>query len=159
MRSLRSPPLRGRKPSNTNREVDKPLITSAMVSADGPGIDDTVMPASTAAFTSRSPGSLMPGVPASLTSATSIPPSSLPTTSSQASNSVCSLITMYFLPEMPRCCNSIPVRRVSSQHTTSAACNASTARGEMSLKLPIGVATNVSVPELMSSSLQSHRQL
>ena len=154
---LRSLPLRGKKPSKTNRAVGKPLITSAIVRADGPGIAETVMPAFSAALTSRSPGSLIPGVPASLTSATSVLSSNSATTRSHASCSVCSLMTMYFLPDRPRCCNNKPVRRVSSQQTTVTEPSVSMARCDMSLRLPIGVATSVSVP-LMRCALQLSRQ-
>ena len=42
---VRSPPLRGRKPSNTNRVVSNPLTTSAITSAAGPGTADTGSPA------------------------------------------------------------------------------------------------------------------
>ena len=68
------------------------------------------------------------------------------TTCSHASCSVCSLMTMYFLPDKPRCCNNKPVRRVSSQQTTVTEPSVSMARCDMSLRLPIGVATSVSVP-------------
>ena len=159
MRCVRSAPLRGRNPSNTNLLVDSPLMTNAIVSAEAPGIAETVMPDESAALTRRSPGSLMPGVPASLTSATLLPPSIRCTTSSQASCSVCSLITMYFLPEMPRCCSNKPVRRVSSQHTTSALLSASVARCVMSPKLPMGVATNINVPPLMAYASLRLRQV
>ena len=43
--------------------------------------------------------------------------------------------------EMPKCARSLPVTRVSSQSTESAARNASAARGERSPKLPMGVPT------------------
>ena len=158
MRRERSLPLRGKKPSKTNRAVGKPLITSAIVRAEGPGIAETVMPAFSAALTSRSPGSLMPGVPASLTNATSTSSSNSATTCSHASCSVCSLMTMYFLPEWPRCCNNKPVRRVSSQQTTDTEPSVSIARCDMSLRLPIGVATRVRVP-LMRCALRLSRQL
>jgi len=58
------------KPSNTKRDVDSPLTTSAMTTAAGPGIAVTGIDLSIAARTRRSPGSLMPGVPASVTSPT-----------------------------------------------------------------------------------------
>ena len=46
---------------------------NAAIAAHGPGIGTTTMPASCAALTSRQPGSLISGVPASLTSATDFP--------------------------------------------------------------------------------------
>ncbi len=46
MRSRRSRPRRGRKPSNTNRSVGKPESTSAVSTALGPGTTSTASPAS-----------------------------------------------------------------------------------------------------------------
>ena len=60
-------PLRGRKPSNTKRSVGNPESTSAVSTALGPGTTSTASPASRQARTSRSPGSLIPGIPASVT--------------------------------------------------------------------------------------------
>ena len=85
---MRPEPLRGRKPSNTNRPVGKPLTTSAAIAADGPAITETEWPALTAARTSRSPGSEMPGIPASVTTATVLPASSAPSTVRVAAASV-----------------------------------------------------------------------
>jgi len=95
-RSVRSAPLRGKKPSNTKRDVGRPLITSAIVSAEGPGTAVTTPPALITATTSRSPGSLIPGVPASVINATFEPVVTSETISSRASYSVCSLITTNF---------------------------------------------------------------
>jgi hypothetical protein len=50
--------------------VGKPAAHKAAIAAHGPGTGTTAMPAACAAFTSRQPGSLINGVPASLTSAT-----------------------------------------------------------------------------------------
>ena len=50
----------------TNRSVGRPLIVSAAITADGPGAVVTRSPAAATAATTRAPGSLMPGVPASL---------------------------------------------------------------------------------------------
>ena len=52
-----------------------------------------------------------------------------------------------------------PVRRVSSQHTTSALFNASVARCVMSPKLPMGVATNINVPALTACASLRLRQV
>ena len=81
-------PFRGRKPSNTNRPVGSPLVTSAATTADGPGTTSTVPPASTTARTMRSPGSEMPGIPASVTTATRSPARIRRSTSAMARTSV-----------------------------------------------------------------------
>ena len=60
----------GRKPSNTNLSQGRPLLTKAGTKAVAPGSVCTSMPALTASRTRKKPGSLMPGVPASLTRAT-----------------------------------------------------------------------------------------
>ncbi len=52
-RRARSPALRGRKPSNTNRSHGSPEMISAVVTADGPGSTVTGSPAAAAAATSR----------------------------------------------------------------------------------------------------------
>ena len=75
-RAVRPEPLRGRNPSKTNRPAGRPLTTRAVTAADGPGTTSTACPASTAARTSRSPGSEMPGMPASVTTATRSPAAS-----------------------------------------------------------------------------------
>ena len=49
---------------------------------------------------------------------------------------------------MPKCANSLPVTRVSSAHTVSAAANASSARGVISPRLPIGVGHTTSFPAM-----------
>ena len=71
-----SGPLRGRNPSKANRLVGRPLTTRAAIIADGPGTTSTVWPAAAAAATRRSPGSEMPGMPASVTTTTVSPLSS-----------------------------------------------------------------------------------
>ncbi len=72
-RSRRSVPFRGRNPSTQKRSVGRPLITSAATTEVGPGTMLTSSPASDSRETSNVPGSEMPGVPASLTTAT-VPP-------------------------------------------------------------------------------------
>ena len=77
------------------------------------------------ARTSRSPGSLMPGVPASVTTATSPPVAEhrrAPRRMRAAS--VCSLQTASRAPRTPACCSSRPVRRVSSQQISAASASA-----------------------------------
>src|SRR5258706_383924 len=71
--ALRSPARAGRKPSNTKRSVGSPATASAAVTAEGPGIVRTSIPAAAAARTSTKPGSETRGVPASLTSASTAP--------------------------------------------------------------------------------------
>ena len=70
---VRPLPFRGRKPSNTKRPVGRPLVTNAAIAADGPGTTSTEKPCAVTARTRRSPGSEMPGVPASVTTATLSP--------------------------------------------------------------------------------------
>jgi hypothetical protein len=56
--------------------VGSPETASAVVTADGPGTAVTRTPAATAAATTRYPGSLMPGIPASVTTSTFRPAAS-----------------------------------------------------------------------------------
>ena len=150
-RAVRSWPLRGRKPSKTNRPVGSPLMTRAVIAALGPGTVSTVWPAAAAARTSRSPGSEMPGVPASVTTATWRPASSSPSTRLTEAASFWSCTARRRLPAgMPAWLSNLRLWRVSSQAMTSAARNASTARGAKSPRLPIGVATRVNRPPAAS---------
>ena len=68
--------LTGGKPSNTNRSAGTPAADSAATTALEPGTGTTGTPAARASRTSRKPGSEMPGVPASVTSATDLPSAS-----------------------------------------------------------------------------------
>jgi len=52
-RRSRSPGLRGGNPSKQNRSVGSPETASAVVTADGPGTAVTLIPAATAAATTR----------------------------------------------------------------------------------------------------------
>ena len=72
-RVRRSPALRGRKPSKQKRSLGRPLTASAVVTADGPGTQVTGRSCAAAAATSRYPGSLTVGIPASVTSSTRRP--------------------------------------------------------------------------------------
>ena len=110
----------------------------------------TLAPALIAACTRRSPGSEIPGVPASETTATSCPADNSSTTRLASRCSVCSLHTARARAVTPRCCSSRPVRRVSSQHTSADCSSVSRARGVMSPRLPIGVATSHRVPVIGS---------
>ena len=62
----------GENPSMMNGPINQPRRAAAVASADAPGIGETVMPASRAARTMSRAGSAMPGVPASVTRATSL---------------------------------------------------------------------------------------
>ena len=156
-RSLRSTPERGKKPSKTNRPAGKPLSVTAMIAAEGPGVALTTPPASTTARTMRSPGSLMPGLPASVMSATIFPSATKATIFSRESCSVCSLTTSSGLSLTPMCCSNLLECRVSSQQITSASRSASTARAVMSDRLPIGVATSTSLPVMRAAVLMVRR--
>ena len=70
----------GRKPSKQNLSQGSPLLTRAGTKAVAPGRVYTSMPALMASRTTRNPGSLIPGVPASDTTATVSPASSRSTT-------------------------------------------------------------------------------
>ena len=95
-----------------------------------------------AARTKREPGSLIPGVPASVTRQTSRPSLRASRTRGIELCSVCSS-TRIKVALIPRLCSSKPVRRVSSQQTRPARVSASMARGEISPMFPSGVATKI----------------
>ena len=63
----------GRKPSNINFDEGRPLDTRAVIAAQGPGIQITSCPARIVLLTNSSPGSHIPGIPASLTKAIGFP--------------------------------------------------------------------------------------
>ena len=159
-RSVRAATLAGRNPSKRKRAVGRPDSTSAASAALGPGTTSTAQPASMHARTRSSPGSAIPGIPASLTYTTR-----------------CAALDRVDDAAAPRCVRcararratghptghrpreqSARVRRVSSAAITSALRNSSTARGDRSPRLPIGVATNTSAgrgdtPAVPGSSL------
>ena len=72
-RARRSLPFTGRNPANTTPSKSSPLAESAAVSALAPGTGTTRSPRLRTRSTTTRPGSLTPGVPASLTSATAFP--------------------------------------------------------------------------------------
>ena len=84
-------------------------------------------------------------MPASLTIATSRPLASTPNASVMRSNSVWSLHTARRSAFTPACWSNSPVRRVSSQQISPTWASTSTARGDRSARLPMGVATSQSV--------------
>ena len=94
-------PLRGIKPSITHRLIDMPLTTKAANTDDAPGITDTLKPLSITVLTNSSPGSEMPGVPASLTKATMDPSLIITTIFDLFLNSVCSSTLINFLFSIP----------------------------------------------------------
>ena len=69
----------GRNASNANRLVGSPDEISAVIQAHAPGTAVTVTPAASACRTSSSPGSEIPGVPASVITAIFVPVRSLST--------------------------------------------------------------------------------
>ena len=62
-----------KNPKNKNRSKRQPVTERAVIIADAPGTGIIVCPAAIAASTSTGPGSLMPGVPASVMTARSLP--------------------------------------------------------------------------------------
>ena len=93
----------------------------------------------------RAPGSLMPGVPASHTSATLSPRRSAATISSARAASLCACTAKGRLA-IDRCASSVAVTRVSSAPMRSTLPSTSTARSVTSRRLPSGVATTYNVP-------------
>ena len=66
--SRRPRPLRGKNPTK-NGPCTNPDVATAAVSALGPGTTETGRPSAATARTKSAPGSLMLGIPASVTSA------------------------------------------------------------------------------------------
>ena len=115
-------------PRTRSAPVGSPLTTSAATSAAGPGHGRHVVAGvEHGRAPAARPGSLMPGVPASVTTATSPPSPSTASTSGIRAASVCSLQTASRTPLTPAWASSRPVRRVSSQQISAAP--ASAARG------------------------------
>src|SRR5438876_1902870 len=117
----------------------RPLATSAVSTADGPGSTVTWTPASSAAPISRAPGSLIPGSPASETSAYDSPARRRGSSSATRFASLCSWydISRAWIPCR---CRSPAVWRVSSQRTKSTSSSTRSTRSVTSSRLPIGVA-------------------
>ncbi len=154
-RRRRSGPLRGRNPSTQKRSAGSPLTTSAPRTEDGPGTVLTVAPAAASWAASQAPGSEIPGVPASLTTATVAPPATAVATRSSRDASLCPCSDRRRSPcgpfaVMPLADRRARVRRVSSQQIRSAVASTSRARGERSPRFPIGVATSTSWPRRSS---------
>ena len=150
-RSRRSLPFRGRNPSTQKRSVGRPLITSAATTEVGPGTMLTSSPASESRETSNVPGSEMPGVPASLTTATVPPSATHACTRSTRAPSLCPCRDKSRSPcdppaGMPIAERRALVRRVSSQQIRSATSRTCRARVERSPRFPMGVATRTNRP-------------
>ena len=124
--------------------MGSPLITSAVSGALAPGSTVYLAPAAMHPATNASPGSLMPGIPASLTKAIASPESTRSAISSARCLSLCSwqAISGFFIP---RCVISSRVLRVSSQYTALMPFSVSIVRSVMSDRLPIGVAQRYSM--------------
>ena len=118
-----------------------PLTLSAEAMAVGPETATTGMPRSAASRTRTLPGSLMQGVPASVVTATSMFSASIRSAIWMALlRSLCSWQLVSGV-EMSKAFSSFMVTRVSSAAISCTARRVSMARGLMSPKLPMGVAT------------------
>src|SRR5256885_8011361 len=107
----------------------------------------TAMSRSCAAATSAAPGSLTAGVPASVTSATSLPLPSRCRMRRSALSVECAWKLISSACE-PTCASSGLVCRVSSAATAVTRLSVAAARGERSSRLPSGVATTYRVPAM-----------
>src|SRR5207253_1697766 len=105
------------------------------------------MSRSRAEATSAAPGSLTAGVPASVTSATSLP---LPSRCRmrRSAPSVEWAWKLSSLAREPTCASSGLVCRVSSAATAVTRLSVAAARGDKSSRLPSGVATTYRVPDM-----------
>ena len=135
-RSLRR---RGRKPRNRKESAGRPETASAVVTAEGPGTDSTLMPFDAQAATSSLPGSLMAGIPASDTRATS-PSCSACSTGPSRSRQLWSL-KLISLGCASRCASKRRVTRVSSAATSDTDRSTRAARADRSSRFPMGVPT------------------
>jgi hypothetical protein len=138
--SERARPLRGRKPTNVNGRVAIPLATSPARTAEGPGTGTTGTSLSSAARTSREPGSESKGVPASETSAIVAPDSRHSSNRGMRRASLCAWSDTRRVTIL-KCAQRRPVRRVSSQAISVASRSTRSARGLRSSRLPMGVDT------------------
>ena len=135
-------PDEGRKPPKWNGTGGRPLPTSAVVTALGPGRTVYSTFSLIHSLTRRNPGSLTEGVPASVTRQSFSPLARRDINSGSRLSSLCSWKLMRGL-RISRWARSWAVRRVSSAMTPSQQRNASIALNVRSPRLPIGVATSV----------------
>ena len=139
----RRPLFTGRNPPKKKASLGNPEPTSAVRTALGPGRTVTESPRSRQARMRRNPGSDIPGMPASVTSAMDLPPAISSTNAAVRETSLCSCkLSIGFL--MLWWSRSTLEWRVSSAATRSASFKACRARSVMSCKFPIGVGTTVS---------------
>ncbi len=137
---LARPFFGGRNPSKKNRSHGRPESTRAGTKAVAPGRVMTSIPRRRHSRDSMNPGSDMPGVPASDTSALTSPAS---IRHSSGSRLRCSL-NLWWLAIgvlIPKCFISTAEVRVSSASTRLTFRSTLTARGVMSSRLPTGVGT------------------
>ena len=139
-----APAEAGRNPMNRNPSPSRPAADSRATTALAPGIGTTGNPASCAAATIRLPGSLIAGVPASVTNATLIPCCRRPSTCCAACTSLCAWAGK-MSGRIPRWASKVRLTRVSSAATLATVRSTWAARVERSSRLPIGVATTKSV--------------
>lgn len=130
---IRAECRRGAKPSKQNRSDGRPATASAVVTAEGPGRHEIGNPLSIQADTNRYPGSLIRGMPASLTSRTVAPAAISATSAGTRAASFWS----YRLTILPAGLTSsawarVRIRRVSSAATRSALARALTSRADAS---------------------------
>ena len=132
--------LGGRKPANKKESLGSPDAHKAEIKAHAPGMGTTFIPARLHSRTILKPGSLMHGVPASLSSAMFFPSISFSSNAGAADFSREFSFTniVFFMPSFPK---SPPVTRVSSQATKSHSASVLFALSDMSARFPIGVAT------------------
>ena len=131
-------PDRGKKPTKQASLAGRPLITKAVREAEGPGSTSKGRPFFMKAATSRSPGSDMPGSPASDTKAIASPSATRPAISSALPSSLCSWQDMRGL-DIPSLDSMAPVLRVSSQYILWHSLSTLRARSVMSSMFPMGV--------------------
>ena len=114
------------------------------------------MPALAASLTRKNPGSLMPGVPASLISAMFCPPFSRSTTAAEVS---CSLNLWWDIRRfsIPKCLSRMPDVRVSSASIRSTSLSILIALNVMSSMLPTGVGMIYNMPILATNVLISRQ--
>jgi len=140
--------LAGGKPTKTKASVGSPDDTRAASTALGPGIASTRIPAASAAWTSRNPGSETAGVPASDTRAMEPPSRSFSTSAPALRCSLCSCMLVVGV-RISKWCRSFAVWRVSSAAIRSHSRSTRSARSVMSSRLPMGVATRYRIPAVL----------
>ena len=143
-RSRRAALVRGGKPSKAKRRSGKPESSATPIAALGPGSTSTATPAARAAATSSLPGSEIPGIPASLVTATSAIARPLENRRRRALR-----VLLAIAPDLARrrassAPSSFRATRVSSATISSASRSTSSARSVTSRRFPSGVGTKTS---------------